>query len=138
VAEGLQFPNGIGLSPDGRFLIVCESMTGALHSYQIEGPGKLSAARLNGHIGRRSIPDGFCVDSEGHMIVAGFRTKNLFVLDMADGRPLDLIPLPDEGPTNCCFGGPDFKTLYITSSQKGELLAMEWPVPGLKLAGQSG
>jgi gluconolactonase len=134
-ASGLQFPNGIGISPDGRFLVVCESMTGALHSYRIEGPGVLSEPRLNGHIGRRSIPDGFCVDSLGRMIVAGFQTKNLFVLDMADGRPLDIVALPEEGPTNCCFGGPEFRTLYVTSSRTGRLLTIEWPVPGMRLGG---
>ena len=133
VASGLQFPNGIGLSADGQRLVVCESVNGNLLSFEVEGPGKLSAPRANGNIGRRSIPDGFCVDSLGRMIVAGFRTKSLFVLDMADGRPIEVIELPGEGITNSCFGGPDFRTLFVTSSQAGEVLVAEWPVPGMHL-----
>ncbi|MCC7365679.1 MAG: SMP-30/gluconolactonase/LRE family protein [Dehalococcoidia bacterium] len=132
-ATGILFPNGIGISPDGRFLVVCESNTGMLLSYKIEGPGKLSGPRPNGNIGRRSIPDGFSVDSAGRMIVAGFQTNNLFVLDMADGRPIEVIELPDHGVTNSCFGGPDHRTLFITSSEAGQVLRMEWPVPGLRL-----
>jgi gluconolactonase len=133
VTDGIQFPNGIGITPDGRFLVICESMTGSLLSHEIEGPGKVGDRKINGNIGRRSIPDGYCVDSEGRMIVAGFRTNNLFVLDMTDGRPLEFVELPGTGPTNSCFGGPDFRTLFITSSTAGEVLKCEWPVPGMRL-----
>ena len=43
----------------------------------------------------------------------------------------DLVP--DVYPTNICFGGPDLRTAYITLSASGQLAAMEWPEPGLKL-----
>ena len=36
-------------------------------------------------------------------------------------------------PTNCCFGGEDFQTLYVTSSDVGQLLALRWDVPGMRL-----
>lgn len=133
VTGGIRFPNGLGITPDGKVLVVCESMTGSLHAFEIEGPGKVAAGRVHAHIGRRSIPDGFCIDSLGRMIVAGFRTNNLFVFDMAEGRPVQVVELPDQGPTNCCFGGPDLRTLYVTSSQAGQVLVMEWPVPGMAL-----
>lgn len=132
--SALAFPNGIGITDDGRFLVVCESMTGLLLGFRIEGPGVLAGpARPNGHIGRRSIPDGFCFDSAGRMVVAGHQTNCLFVLEGSDGRPVEVIDLPDAGPTNCCFGGPDFTTLYVTSSDVGQVLALQWPVPGMKL-----
>ena len=35
--------------------------------------------------------------------------------------------------TNVAFGGPELKTAYITLSSKGELIAMDWPRPGLAL-----
>ena len=41
--------------------------------------------------------------------------------------------LPDVYPTNICFGGPDLRTAYITLSASGQLAAMQWPEPGLKL-----
>jgi gluconolactonase len=130
---GIAFPNGIGVTDDGRFVIVCESMTGNLLGFRIEGPGRLSGPKANGNIGRRSIPDGYCFDSAGRMIVAGHQTNCLFVLDAADGRPRSVVELPEEGPTNCCFGGDDFSTLYVTSSDVGRVLALPWDVPGMRL-----
>jgi gluconolactonase len=130
---GLSFPNGIGVTDDGRFLVVCESMTGMMLSFRIDGPGRFGDPKPNGSIGRRSVPDGFCFDSEGRMIIAGHQTNSLFVLDASDGRPVEVVELPEKGPTNCCFGGDDFRTLYVTSSDEGRLLALRWPVPGMRL-----
>ena len=65
--------------------------------------------------------------------MAGHGTNNLFVLDGRDGRPIDVIELPEKGPTNCCFGGSDFKTLFITSSDQGNVFAMNWPIEGMQL-----
>ena len=31
------------------------------------------------------------------------------------GKPFGLIPVPEDSVTNCTFGGPDLKTLYITA-----------------------
>ena len=134
VWSGIRFPNGLAITGDGRFLIVAESMTGQLLGFKIEGPGVVSGEpKANGSIGRRSVPDGFCLDSAGRMIVAGHNTDCLFVLDAADGRPRFVVELPEQGPTNCCFGGDDLTTLYVTSSDVGNLLAIDWDVPGLPL-----
>lgn len=130
---GLAFPNGLGVTGDGRFLVVCESMTGMLWSFKIDFPGFVGEPRPNGHLGRRSVPDGCCFDSAGHVIVAGHQTNNLFVFDANDGRPVRVIELADQGPTNVCFGGPDRTTLFVTSSDVGQVTAIEWPVPGMVL-----
>jgi gluconolactonase len=134
VAGGIGFPNGLGVRDDGRVLVVCESLTGTLLSFQIEAPGVLSStSKANGMIGRRSVPDGFCFDASGRIIVAGHGSNNLFVLDGRDGRPIEVIELPEPGATNCCFGGTDFKTLYVTSSDYGLVYAIDWPVEGMQL-----
>ena len=43
------------------------------------------------------------------------------------------VKMPDVYPTNICFGGADLRTAYITLSASGQLAAMEWPEPGLRL-----
>ena len=43
------------------------------------------------------------------------------------------VKMPDVYPTNICFGGRDMKTAYVTLSGTGELAAMDWPEPGLRL-----
>jgi len=134
VASNIGFPNGLGVRADEKVLIVCESLTGMLLSYRIEEPGVLSATpKPNGMIGRRSVPDGFCFDASGQIIVAGHGSNNLFVLDGNDGRPIQIIELPDAGPTNCCFGGTDFRTLFVTSSDHGYVYAIDWPIEGMPL-----
>jgi len=43
------------------------------------------------------------------------------------------LDLPDPYVTNICFGGPDRRTAFITLSITGQVVAMPWPEPGLKL-----
>ena len=130
---GLAFPNGLGVTHDGQFLVVCDSMTGMLWSFKIDFPGFLGDPKPNGHLGRRSVPDGFCFDAEANLIVAGHQTNCLFVFASRDGRPLSTIALADQGPTNVCFGGPEHTTVFVTSSDVGQVTTLEWPVPGMKL-----
>ena len=53
--------------------------------------------------------------------------------DLAGGQVVRQVKMPDVYPTNICFGGPDLRTAYITLSASGQLAAMEWPEPGLRL-----
>lgn len=52
-----------------------------------------------------------------------------------DGTPVEFLPTGGDGlTTNCCFGGPDLRTLYVTDALPGALLAFEhMPVPGRAL-----
>jgi gluconolactonase len=44
------------------------------------------------------------------------------------------VSLPDRFTTNLCFGGPDNRTVFVTLSGSGKLIAIDdWPVPGLTL-----
>ena len=48
------------------------------------------------------------------------------------------VPTGDRLTTNCCFGGPDLRTLYVTLSGSGQLIAFDnWPVAGLRLHNQA-
>ncbi len=50
-----------------------------------------------------------------------------------DGRHVEHHPMPDPMTTNICFGGPDMRTAFITLSWTGRLVAVDWPVAGLRL-----
>jgi gluconolactonase len=58
----------------------------------------------------RSGADGMTIDSKGNMYLTG---RGITVYNPA-GELIETIPVP-EGPSNCCFGGSDGKTLYITA-----------------------
>ena len=51
---------------------------------------------------------------------------------LADGH-VEHRPMPDPMTTNICFGGRDLRTAFITLSWTGRLVAVDWPVPGLRL-----
>ena len=72
------------------------------------------------------------VEASGNIAVTTMLTGAITVF-APDGRVVRSVTMPDTHPTNICFGGPDMCTAYITLSRKGELVAMRWPEPGLRL-----
>ena len=81
-------------------------------------------------------PDGMALDAEGNLAVAhaGLGTVWLF---SPLGEPLARIR-SCEGvmTTNVAYGGPSRKTLYITESQSGTILAADMPAPGKAMFGE--
>ena len=103
-------------------------------AYPVESPGKLGPGRVFCRL-EQSPPhkngggDGLTVDTKGNVYitsVAGVqvfdpRGKLLGVLKM----PIDPATSKPMIPSNCTFGGPDFKTLYVTARTKVYALPME-------------
>ena len=74
-------------------------------------------------------PDGLAVDQGGNLYVAALVSGNGAVVVLsAAGRTIGSIPLT-ESPTNCAFGGHDYKTLFVTA--RTALYAASVPIPGL-------
>jgi gluconolactonase len=73
----------------------------------------------DGRTAQRGI-DGMCLDREGNIIAtAGNRLAGpgpLIYVFSPNGRVIETHPVPCDMPTNCCFGGPDRSTLYLTSA----------------------
>ena len=78
--------------------------------------------------------DGFCLDADGRFYVASTIEHGIRVVD-TDGSVLDFLPIEGKGiTTNCCFGGPDLRTLFVADAIPGNLVAFEhMPTPGLPL-----
>ncbi len=64
VAEDLDFPNGMAITPDRQTLIVAESIGRRLTAYTIGDNGELSDRRVFAD-GLDGPPDGICLDAEG-------------------------------------------------------------------------
>ena len=129
----LLFPNGLHVTPDGKALVVAETGTGRVWRFGIREPGNLDRAEVMIELGPASGLDGMCFDSEGRLLIAGCGSSRIYVL-AADLRHLDQsIELGDPDPTNLCFGGPDYRTLYVTLGSSGAVVSIEWPVAGLRL-----
>ncbi|NMH97653.1 SMP-30/gluconolactonase/LRE family protein [Pseudonocardia acidicola] len=143
VVYPLTTPNGVGLSPDGSRVYVAETGPGRLWYWEIEGPGRVrreadpwiphGGTLLHGFPGHQTL-DSLAVDAEGNVCVATLYTGGVSVVS-PDGELLDVVTPPayDIWVTNICFGGPDLRTAYITSSGRGLLYSTPWDRPGLRL-----
>jgi gluconolactonase len=141
VVHPILTPNGIGLSPDGKTLYVAETETARLWAFDVKAPGVLGKVPFpSPHGGRLLVGlggfqrfDSLAVDAAGNICVATLVNGSVSVV-APEGGLLRQIPMPDRFCTNICFGGPDLRTAYMTLSGTGQLVALEWDGPGLRLA----
>ncbi len=110
VAEGLHFPNGPVVTPDGKTLIVAESWGKCLTAFTIKADGTLTDRRVFADLGDYT-PDGITLDEEGCVWLAAF-ANNAFVRVKDGGEIMDIIEVPKRSAIACTLGGDDMKTLY--------------------------
>ncbi|MGH8617352.1 MAG: SMP-30/gluconolactonase/LRE family protein [Burkholderiales bacterium] len=141
IAWPVDTANGVGLSADGGRLYVAETFSAKLRTWEIAAPGVLGPTIDPFHVGDILYGfsgyerlDSLALDSEGNILLATLGTGCVSAIT-PDGRLHGTFPVPEYDPmvTNVCFGGPDLRTLYITSSGRGRLYTMPWYCPGLKL-----
>jgi len=112
VADDIQFPNGMVITPDNRTLIISESFAGRLTAFDIDADGGLSNRRVfAGGLG----PDGICLDAEGAVWVG---TGFSFARVAEGGTVLQSIELPENrAPFALMLGGQDRRTLFILTAE---------------------
>lgn len=121
VDEGIEFPNGVIVSPDQTLLYVADTRGRFLYSFQIQPDGSLAYKQPDGHLHRgdetgQSGADGMTVDTEGRLYVA--TRLGVQVLDQL-GRVHFIIARPQPAwLSNVVFGGPDRDWLYATCGDK--------------------
>ncbi len=136
VADDINRPNGITLSPNEKTLFVNDWDGEYLVAYDIQPDGTLKNRRNFGKFdtkqktdkGLVSGADGLCSNSKGDMFSttpAGVQVFN------AKGEHLGDIEMPyDMPPQNCGFAGQDKKDLFIVG--RGVVLRIHTMVPGPK------
>jgi sugar lactone lactonase YvrE len=146
--------NGLAWSPDGRTMYWSDTKRHTVYAFDFESSeGELSRRREFARFAPRDPalplaayggrPDGAAVDSQGCYWVAMYEGARLLRLS-PEGRLLQEVRLPVVCPTMPCFGGPDLKTLFVTSVREkrpadelarfpwsGCVLQMRVDVPGL-------
>ena len=121
VAEGMSGPNGLAITPDGETLIVNETRGEAIRAFPIQQDGALGAQRLFAHV-PGAFPDGLCLDEEGAVWIgsppldAEHYGDGQFLRVLEGGEVTDRIPTPGRWAIAPMLGGPDRKTLFLTTS----------------------
>lgn len=139
--HGVLPANGIGLSPDENTIYVAETPTGRLWAYELSAPGTVRPSdaiyrnergKPIAGLGGYQMFDSLAVEAGGNICVATLISGCISVI-APDGKLVEQVETGDRVTTNIAFGGPELKTAYITLSGKGQLIAMDWPRPGLPL-----
>ncbi len=125
LADRLPYPNGVALTPDGKFVNIglygakaIMTMPSVANAQSKRGPYIL--AHTDGGIG----PDGMTMDADGRLYWAEFLAGAVGVADM-DGFTLGYMKLPKEAgrwTTNLTIHDG---YLYVTEAEKGEI----WRTP---------
>jgi gluconolactonase len=118
LVNDLPRPNGVILSPDETRLYVLPSGTPDVRVYPVEAPGKIGPGRVFCTLQQDPATparggDGLAVDTQGNLYLTQPSLKAIQVVS-PEGKTLGLIRVP-ESPSNCDFGGPALRTLYITA-----------------------
>ncbi len=140
----IDMPNGIATSPDDKILYLIDADGGEnrarrIRAYDLQPDGTVANERLlyNFYPGRSG--DGMAVDAEGNLHVAAGLHRRRGTSETLDTRPgihvispqgklVGFIETPEDTITNCKFGAPDLRTLYVTCGKL--LLSLRTRIPG--------
>ena len=112
-------PNGIAWSADGATMYVADTRRGSIAAFAFDAArGRLGERRVHADLAALpGGPDGACIDREGFLWSAIFDGGALLRLD-PEGRVDRVLLLPVSRPTSCAFGGPDYRTLFVTTASR--------------------
>jgi gluconolactonase len=113
VIDDMTKPNGIYISPDGRWLYVADSIDQTIKAYRVGADGSCSDGRVLGELRaeEEGVPDGMTMDTHGRIYCTG--SGGVWVFG-PQGELIGRILVP-EPPANCTFGGRHLSTLYMTA-----------------------
>jgi sugar lactone lactonase YvrE len=138
VLTGVTISNGLQWSRDGSSVFYNDTATGRVDHFDFDAAtgafsGRRPFVELDPGTG---APDGMAIDEEDGLWVALWGGGVVRRYD-SHGRLSEVVELPVPKVTACTFGGPDGRTLYITTSRQG-LSAEEFPEAGSIFSVQAG
>jgi sugar lactone lactonase YvrE len=112
-AEDMHFPNGSVITPDGRTLIVGETLGACLTAFDIQADGSLSGRRVWADI-RPRVPDGICLDADGAIWVANPIAPECALI--GEGGVVKEVVGTGDPCYACMLGGEDGRTLFMLTA----------------------
>ena len=124
-------PNGVALTPDGKFLYVGFSapVMGTppfVRKYIVNADATLGEHSKFTDLENDSQPDGIEVDQAGNLFIA---TKYGIEVFKSDATKIGVVTVPEQ-PTGMAFAGADLKTLYVTTGGT-KIWELHVNVPGI-------
>ncbi len=133
LAPQVHRPNGLIISPDDKILYVVESVQTEkgprmIRAFDLRPDGTVTNSRVFHDFFPGRSADGMCIDTAGNLYLAAglnqprgssetMDTKAGIHIYSPAGKLIEFIPIPEDTLTNCGFGGPDMKTVYVTAGK---------------------
>lgn len=146
-APDIDMPNGLAVSPDSRTFYLIESDGRAnrarvIRAYDLKPDGSPANQRILHTFYPGRSGDGMRADAAGNLYVAAGLHKPRGTSETLDTRPgihvltpqgklVAFVETPEDTITNCAFGGPDHRTLYVTCGRF--LLSLPMKIAGSPL-----
>ena len=131
VADSLDFPNGLGISPNTKKLYVSESGKSRILEFEVTEIGELKNKKTFIEL-IGGDPDGIEFDTDGNLYVPHFGTGTVFVIS-PEGKILQKVKTPGKQPSNLEFGDDDLRTLYLTEDETNAVYKIRTTNTGYKL-----
>jgi sugar lactone lactonase YvrE len=139
--DGVMTSNGLAFSPDGRTLYFSDTPRFVIYRFDYDPDtaavtNRRVFARIEPTATDRGRPDGAAVDVEGCYWSSLYEGARIRRFD-PDGKMMADYSVPALNTTMPAFGGPDMKTLFVTTARDkkggpgGGLYAMPVDVAGL-------
>ena len=136
-AADLHFPNGCVVTPDGRTLLVAETLAMRLTAFDLGADGSLSGRRTWADLSGRA-PDGICLDADGHVWIANaiapecvlFGPAGTIVATVATSQPCFACMLgAEDGRTLFMLTAPSSVAEVVSKSRQGRIEVVRVDTP---------
>lgn len=129
--NGFAFSNGLAVSADDKTLIVAETFSKKLFSYEIIDPGEVSGKRVFATLSGEGCvgPDGMDFDADGNLVATNLGSGFLDIFDPA-GSLIRRVSLPFKKPSNVHFSGPDSHLMLVTEHSTYGLWQFDYGMTG--------
>jgi len=136
-SDGLIFPNGMVLTPDGKTLIVAETLALRLTAFDVDVDGTLSNRRVWADLSAEmAAPDGICLDAEGAVWIANALAPRL--MRIGEGGVVLGEVETSMNTYACMLGGPKGSHLFAmtapTSDSRHASLARNGAIEVIEVA----
>jgi sugar lactone lactonase YvrE len=126
--RGIGISNTLAWSPDRKHFYFADTLRNEISVYDYDAAtGAIGGEHVFFAGFARGWPDGSAMDSEGYLWNCRYG-GGCIVRVAPDGSIDRVIEMPAANITSCTFGGPDYRTLYVTTAAAGA-------PPGDRLAG---
>jgi gluconolactonase len=132
--DNVPSPNGLALAPGDRLLYLAATRANQIWRIPLHADGSIFKVNLFLQLqGGLTGPDGLAVDEQGNLVVCHCGLGTVWVFSRTGETLYRIRSQTGIDTSNAAFGGPDNRTLYVTESESGSILAVPLPVPGRTL-----